>query len=95
VKTVDVFEGMAFGALSSASKIYCNNDLPTVWLLDTLTNLAVTCRLKAKISENFFNKFPNTGLHYAEPVHGLVTLYSGPVHVKWHSVIVFVRHPVP
>jgi len=86
---------MAFGALPSASKIYCNNDLPTVWLLDILTNLAVTCKLQAKISENFFNKSPNTGSHYAEPVHGLVTLYSGPFHVKWHSVIVFVRHPVP
>jgi hypothetical protein len=41
LKTVDVFEGMPYGALPSASKVYCKNEVPTVWLLDTLTNLTV------------------------------------------------------
>jgi hypothetical protein len=45
VKTVDVFEGMPCGAMPSASKIYCKAEVPTVCLLDTLTNLTVTCRL--------------------------------------------------
>jgi hypothetical protein len=78
VETVEVFEGMPRGALPSASKIYCNNEVPTVWLLDTLTNLTETCRLKAKVSEHIFN----TASHYGVPVPGLVTLCSGPVHIK-------------
>jgi len=95
VKTVDVFEGMPCDAMPSASKIYCNNEVPTVWLLDTLTNLMVTCRLQGKVSEHIFNISSNTGSHFANPVHGPVTLFSVPVHVKWRFVIVFVRHPVP
>jgi len=82
VKNVDVFEGKPCGALPSASKIYCKNEMPTVWLLETLTNLTVTRRLKAKVSEYIFNISSNMRSHYGEPVHGLVTLYSGPVHVK-------------
>jgi hypothetical protein len=94
VKTVDVFEGMPCGALPSASELYCN-EVSTVWLLDTVTNLTMTCMLKAKVSEHIFNLSSNTGSHYGEPVHGLVTLYSGPVHVKLQSVLIFMRHPVP
>jgi len=82
VKTVDVFEGIPCGALPSASEIYCNNEVPTGWLLDTLTILTATCRLKAKVSELIFNIFYTMGSHYGESVHGLVTLYSGSVHVK-------------
>jgi hypothetical protein len=71
VKTVDVFEGIPCGALPSASKIYCNNEVPTVWLLDTLTNLKMSCWLRAIVLEHIFNLSSNTGSHYGEPVHGL------------------------